>query len=455
MPTESGQPSFVPAELFRTVLLAVLAALVAWPVGHFVAAWAGWAVFSSGLCLLMAFHFVNFARLDRWSRAPVVDNSLEGRGDWDNIFGRLYRHEKDLRDQIARRDQEITMLLAAHQALNDGVVLLDRHNQIVFSNTTAERQLGLKIAQDRGQPIVNLVRQPEFVDYVVAGAYATPLTLRPERSEDLVLAIFIISYADDRRLMQIRDMTQTDRLDRMRRNFVANVSHELRTPLTVVAGFLETLQEIDVEPDARQRYLAMMAEQSKRMESIVQDLLTLSAIEAAPPPTNDLIDMASLIDKLRRDAEALSGGRHHLVVENDGQGDLYGAEAELAGAFGNLVANAVRYTPAGGTIRISWHADAQCAEGAEFAEFAVQDTGIGIDPQHLPRLTERFYRVDRGRSRDAGGTGLGLAIVKHSLSRHQALLEIKSTPGQGSRFAARFPASRVAAIQTSAVSVNS
>ena len=430
-------------QLLRTLLLAALAAIVAVLVGHFFVAWAGWAVFSLGLCLLLAFHFVNFARLDRWSRAPVVDNSLEGRGDWDNIFGRLYRHEKDLRGQLARRDQEIAMLVAAHQALNDGVVLLDRHNQIVFCNSTAERQLGLTIAADRGQPVVNLVRQPEFVNYVTAGVYAAPLTLRTGRSEDLVLAIFVIPYADDRRLMQIRDVTQTDRLDRMRRDFVANVSHELRTPLTVLSGFLETLQEIDVAADARQRYLGLMAEQSKRMESIVQDLLTLSSIEAAPPPTNDRVDMSSLIDKLRRDAEALSGGRHQLVVENDGQGDLYGAAAELAGAFGNLVANAVRYTPAGGTIRISWHADAQGAEGAEFA---VHDTGIGIDPQHLPRLTERFYRIDRGRSRDAGGTGLGLAIVKHSLSRHQALLEIKSTPGQGSRFAARFPASRVAGV---------
>jgi len=180
-----------------------------------------------------------------------------------------------------------------------------------------------------------------------------------------------------------------------------------------------------------------MAEQSRRMESIVKDLLTLSSIESAPPPANDLVDMASLIDKLRRDAEALSAGRHTIVVEADSKGDLRGSEPELVSAFGNLVSNAVRYTPAGGTIRIIWHASPQGAE------FAVEDTGIGIDPKHIPRLTERFYRVDRGRSRDAGGTGLGLAIVKHSLSRHQALLHIKSTPGIGSRFAAHFTARRV------------
>ena len=427
-------------QLIRAVLLALLSVLVALPVGHFVAPWAGWTFFSVGLGLQLAFHFRNFARLERWSRAPVVDSSLEGEGAWDGVFGRLYRHEKDLRAQIARRDEEIGMLIAAGQALTDGVVLLDQQNQIVYCNTTAEMQLGLVIRTDRGQPVVNLVRQPEFVAYLQGGDFSRPLTLRSERNEDRVLSIHVVPYAGNRRLMQIKDVTQSDRLDRTRRDFVANVSHELRTPLTVLAGFLETLQEIEVDRDERQRYLALMSEQSRRMESIVQDLLTLSSIESAAPPGSDSVDMASLIDKLRRDAEALSGGRHNIIVESDGRGDLRGAEPELVSAFGNLVANAVRYTPAGGTIRISWHASAQGAE------FAVQDSGIGIDPKHIPRLTERFYRIDRGRSRDAGGTGLGLAIVKHSLNRHQAQLEITSTPGVGSRFAVRFPASRVAGI---------
>jgi len=430
----------VSAQLIRALLLALLSALVALPVGHFVAPWAGWTLFSVGLGLQMAFHFRNFARLERWSRAPVVDSSLEGEGAWDGVFGRLYRHEKDLRAQIARRDEEIAMLIAAGQALTDGVVLLDQQNQIVYCNTTAEMQLGLVIRTDRGQPVVNLVRQPEFVAYLQGGDFSRPLTLRSERNEDSVLSIYVIPYAGNRRLMQIKDVTQSDRLDRTRRDFVANVSHELRTPLTVLAGFLETLQEIEVDRDEQQRYLALMSEQSQRMESIVQDLLTLSSIESAPPPANDTVDMASLIDKLRRDAEALSAGRHNIVVETDGMGDLRGSEPELVSAFGNLISNAVRYTPAGGTIRISWHASAQGAE------FAVQDSGIGIDPKHIPRLTERFYRIDRGRSRDAGGTGLGLAIVKHSLNRHQAQLEITSTPGVGSRFAARFPASRVAGV---------
>ena len=428
------------AQVARALTLALLTALLALPLGHFVAPWAGWTFFCAGLGLQMAFHFRNFARLDRWSRQPVVDESLEGEGAWDGIFGRLYRHEKDLRARIAERDDQIERLFAALQALTDGVVALDLNLNIVYCNTTAESQLGLVLATDRGQPVVNLVRQPEFVAYLNMGDFERPLTLRSDRGIDRVLSIHVVPYAGNRRLLQIKDITQTDRLDQMRRDFVANVSHELRTPLTVLAGFLETLQEIDLDRDDQRRYLDLMAEQSKRMESIVQDLLTLSSIESAPPPENNVVDMASLVDKLRRDGEALSAGRHGVVVEIDGSSDLRGSEPELVSAFGNLVANAVRYTPAGGTIRIVWKATPLGGE------FAVEDTGIGIEAKHIPRLTERFYRVDRGRSRDAGGTGLGLAIVKHSLNRHQAQLEISSTPGVGSRFAAKFPAGRLAKV---------
>ena len=426
--------------LLRAALLALLAACIALPVGYVVSGTTGWALFCVGLCLQMVPHVRSFARLERWSRAPVVDAGLEGQGAWDGVFGRLYRHEKELRGQIAERDHRIEMLVAAVQALTDGVVLLDQQNHILFCNTTAEDQLGLLARTDRGQPVVNLVRQPEFVAYLQGADFTRPLNMRSERNDERVLSIYVIPYADNRRLMQIKDVTQADLLDRMRRDFVANVSHELRTPLTVLAGFLETLLEIEIERNEQQRYLKMMSEQSARMQSIVQDLLALSSIESAPPPEDDIVDMAKVVDKLRRDAEFLSGGRHHIVIEVDGQIDLRGLETELVSTFTNLVANAVRYTPAGGTVRISWRADAQGAE------FAVQDTGIGIDPRHIPRLTERFYRVDRGRSRDAGGTGLGLAIVKHSLNRHQAQLDIKSTLGVGSRFSARFPANRIAGL---------
>lgn len=430
----------MPSQVIQAVVLAALSLLIAIPFGVFVAAWVGWALVCAGLVLQMIFHFRNFNRLDRWSKHPIVDNSLEGGGEWDGIFGRLYRHERDLRNEIARRSDDFDRAIAAIQALTDGVVILDTHNQIIFCNTTAEQQLGITLRIDQGQAVVNLVRQPEFVGYLMARDFSRPLTLRFDRGEERVLSIFMVPYAKGRTLMQIKDVTQSDRLDQMRRDFVANVSHELRTPLTVLAGFLETLQEIEVTPEEHRHFLALMAEQSQRMQSIVQDLLTLSSIESAPPPVNELVDMVNLLDKLRRDAEALSGGRHTIVVETDGQGDLQGSEQELVSAFGNLVANAVRYTPTGGTVRLAWQATAQGAE------FVVQDSGIGIEAQHIPRLTERFYRVDRGRSRDAGGTGLGLAIVKHSLSRHQAQLEISSKPGSGSRFSARFPAARVVVV---------
>ena len=427
----------MPGYVTRSFMLIVLLACVSAPLGYLVAPWIGWAVFCSGLVLQQAFQLRYFARLDRWSRAPFADPELGAPGLWGGVFARIYRHEKNMRKQIARGQVQVDMLIAAAQALNDGVVLLNRRDVIEFCNTTAEMQLGLTIRSDRGQPIVNLVRQPEFVAYLKFGDLTRPLTLRSDRSDARVFLVNVIPYADQKRLLQIVDVTQADRLDRMRSDFVANVSHELRTPLTVLAGFLETLQEIDVDRDERQRYLALMAEQSWRMQAIVQDLLTLSSIESAPPPASAPVDMASLVDKLRRDAEALSAGKHNIVVDSDGSGDLYGAEAELSSAFGNLVANAVRYTPPGGTVRLIWKATAQGAE------FAVEDSGIGIDAIHLPRLTERFYRIDRGRSRDAGGTGLGLAIVKHSLSRHQAQLEITSKLGVGSRFAAHFPAARV------------
>jgi two-component system phosphate regulon sensor histidine kinase PhoR len=229
----------------------------------------------------------------------------------------------------------------------------------------------------------------------------------------------------------------------MRRDFVANVSHELRTPLTVLSGFLETINELQLDPKRSRDYLNLMAEQSKRMQRIVDDLLTLSTLESAPGPSLDeRVPIAPLLDRLRAEAEALSGGKHKIVLDAEPGFDLLGAENEIASAFGNLTSNAIRYTPAGGEVRLAWRAS------ANEAEFAVQDTGVGIASEHIPRLTERFYRVDRGRSRETGGTGLGLAIVKHILTRHQATLDIKSDPGKGSRFAARFSGRRVIAIAT-------
>ncbi len=428
----------MPLPMVRGIVYLVVTAALAAFVGGVLQPWVGWLVLTVGLVSQIAYHLVYFSRLERWSRQPANTEALEGEGVWDEVFSRLYRHEKRLLSLIAQRETEVAEFSSAIQALTDGIVLLDDDNRITWCNVTAEMQFGITLRTDLGQHLANLVRRPEFVDYLAAEDFSRPLTLRSDRKGDRVLSIHVLPYGRGNRLMQIKDVTQADLLDRMRRDFVANVSHELRTPLTVLAGFLETLQEIDLEAYERQHYLQLMQEQSERMQRIVRDLLTLSSLEAAPPPENETIDMATLLDKLKRDAEALSGGRHTIVLVAEG-GDLRGAEGELVSAMGNLVSNAVRYTPEGGTVTISWRT------GAEGGEFAVHDTGIGIDPKHIPRLTERFYRVDRGRSRDTGGTGLGLAIVKHALSRHQATLDITSTPGKGSRFAAKFPPARIVA----------
>jgi len=237
----------------------------------------------------------------------------------------------------------------------------------------------------------------------------------------------------------VRDVTQAERVDAMRRDFVANVSHELRTPLTVLVGFLETLRNLKLDPQRQHDYLAMMQEQAARMQRIIEDLLTLSTLDSAPPASGETrVPVRPLIERLGADAEALSAGKHRIRISLEGERDVLGIESELASAFGNLVTNAIRYTPPGGAVTLAWR------EAPDGARFTVEDTGIGIEPEHLPRLTERFYRVDRSRSRETGGTGLGLAIAKRALARHDATLEIESRPGKGSRFSARFPARRLA-----------
>ncbi len=421
----------------RAIVQIAVCSLLAVPAGLLFGAWVGWAMLAALLAWQLFYHLRHFARLVRWSCAPSPDRQFEGEGAWDEVFGRLYRHEKSLRGEIARRDEDLRQVAAAAEALTDGIVTLDTENRIAWCNSTAARQLGLSLATDRGQPITNIVRQPPFIGYLAAGEFSRPLLLHSDRSGGEVLSIQMLPYAGGNRLMQVRDVTQSERLDRMRRDFVANVSHELRTPLTVLSGFIETVRELELDESEQERYLSLMGEQSARMLSIVQDLLTLSTLESSPPPENERVDMRTLLDKIGRDAVALSGGRHDIRIEADA-GDLFGAESELASAFGNLVTNAIRYTPEGGEIRIAWQA---VGHGAAFS---VTDNGIGIDPKHIPRLTERFYRADAGRSRAAGGTGLGLAIVKHALSRHQATLDITSAPGRGSCFRARFPAHRLA-----------
>lgn len=431
----------LPGPVVHALGYTISSGLVGLAIGFAISPRYGWATFSFGLLWQIVHHLRHFIRLERWSQAPAASKDLEGDGAWDEVFGRLYRHERDLNAEIDHQRREVARFASGGQALIDGIIAIDENRLIVWCNHAAEGLLGIDGHTDLAQPITNIVREPRFVGYLAAGDYQRPIKLVPGRNADRVLSIHVVPYGDHGQLLQVRDVSQFERIGQMRRDFVANVSHELRTPLTIMHGFVETLLEVELEKGEQQRYLKLMGEQSERMQRIVEDLLTLSTLESSPPPTGDeRIDMHNLIDKLQRDAKALSNGRHEIVLDDPAEADLLGADAEIASALTNLVTNAVRYTPAGGTIRIHWQADGQGAE------FAVEDSGIGIDPEHIPRLTERFYRVDRSRSRETGGTGLGLAIVKHALSRHQAILDVTSTPGKGSRFAARFPAERVVSL---------
>ena len=423
--------------IYRHTLLALGGfALVALVIGAIAGAAWGWGMLCAGLVALLLWHARHLSRLHFWLAHPTPGKVPEGDGVWDEALAGLHRFERT----VARREEALADALVrmrrAVQALPDGVVILDGANHIEWCNLTAEGHLQLDGRADLGQNIANLVREPEFVEYLESPQQNA---VRIARGEGRLLLLQLIPFGQDQKLLLSRDVTQVERVETMRRDFVANVSHELRTPLTVLVGFLETVRELKLDPQRQRDYLAMMQEQAARMQRIIDDLLTLSALDAASPASPDTrVPMRALVERLKRDAEALSGGRHTIMLRQESEADVLGVESELASAFGNMVSNAIRYTPAGGTVTLAWQ---ECADGARFS---VEDTGIGIEAEHIPRLTERFYRVDRSRSRETGGTGLGLAIAKHALARHEAKLEIESQPGKGSRFSARFPARRLA-----------
>jgi two-component system phosphate regulon sensor histidine kinase PhoR len=423
--------------VYRNTLLGTAGlGLVALVVGMVAGAVWGWAVLAIGLLALLFWHAQHLSRLHRWLSNPVPGRVPEGEGIWDEVLAALHRLERNAAKSEQGLADALTQMRRAVQALPDGVVILDGANRIEWCNLTAEGHLQLDGRADRGQNIANLVREPEFVEYLQSPQEGP---VRIAREHGRALSLLLIPFGHAQKLLLSRDVTQAERVDAMRRDFVANVSHELRTPLTVLVGFLETLQNLRLDPQRQRDYLAMMQEQAARMQRIIEDLLTLSALDSAPPASiESRVPVRPLVQRLKADAEALSGNRHKIELRIDTESDLLGVESELASAFGNLVSNAIRYTPTGGTVTLAWR------EAPDGGRFSVEDTGIGIEADHIPRLTERFYRVDRSRSRETGGTGLGLAIAKHALARHDAVLEIQSEPGKGSRFSARFPVRRLA-----------
>jgi two-component system phosphate regulon sensor histidine kinase PhoR len=333
------------------------------------------------------------------------------------------------------------------------VVLLDARMCIEWCNQTAAEHFGIEATRDLLQSLGNLVRDPAFSAYCSAGKFDTEVVIPGRRStpgRPVRLSVQLHPYGEGRTMLLSRDVTAVEQAEAMRRDFVANVSHEIRTPLTVLTGFVETLQTLPLEAGERAHYLGLMSQQAARMQSVVSDLLTLSRLEGSPlPGLAERVPLQALIAHSQQEAEALSAllGRGHTLHFPEGvQGDVAGAPHELQSAMSNLVANAVRYTPAGGTVTVRWAVldGREPARGAAGeGEFSVQDTGPGIAPEHVPRLTERFYRVDRSRSRESGGTGLGLAIVKHVLQRHGGRLRIDSQPGAGSTFTLVLPAERL------------
>lgn len=389
-------------------------------------------------------------RLLRWLQSDHPGNFEIRSGVWAEVAARVNRLLRDRERVSTERQSRLDSFLSAMQASPNGVMLLDNESRIEWCNDTAASHFGLDAQRDKLQVVGNLVRDPGFIAYLAGKNFQSSLSMPGRNSSSVrpvTLSVQLHPYGEGRKLLLSRDITMVEQAEAMRRDFVANVSHEIRTPLTVLGGFVETLQTLDLSDSDRMSYLDLMAQQAERMQTLVNDLLTLSKLEGSPPPSLDhAVPVASLMRQLEQDAKALSyaaadadGVAQQISFVCEFDGALLGSRSELLSALSNLVSNAVRYTPHDGQIDIRLSSSAMEGE----LVFSVLDTGPGIAKEHLSRLTERFYRVDRSRSRESGGTGLGLAIVKHVVQRHGARLLIESTPGQGSVFSIVFPPQRV------------
>jgi two-component system phosphate regulon sensor histidine kinase PhoR len=402
-----------------------------------------------GAALWMVLDTTRATQAMRWlSPERPVELPLKW-GMWGELLERAQRLLRTQKRVIEDRENRLQDFLSALQASPNGVILLDKQSHIEWCNQTAAAHFGLDAQRDLQQNMVNLVRDPAFAAYLAGRTFDQELLMfgrdstatRPVR-----LSVQLYHYGGGRLLLLSRDVTAVEQAEAMRRDFVANVSHEIRTPLTVLAGFVETLQTLELSAQERESYLALMSQQSLRMQSLVSDLLMLSRLEGSPAPGVDSWSpVSTLMRQVEQDARALTAivnineqQVHDLHFECSFQGEIAGVATELHSALGNLVSNAIRYTPPSGRISASFR---ELPDGQ--AEFEVVDTGPGIAPEHIPRLTERFYRIDRSRSRETGGTGLGLAIVKHVAQRHGAHLVIESKLGQGASFRMTFPAARL------------
>ncbi len=394
-----------------------------------------------GLVAYLWWTLVQARRLYQWLGNPSAsDEAPQSIGLWGDIFDSLHKLNQNHLMTQDRLRARINRVQESTNAMRDGVIMTDARGAMEWWNGSAEYLLGFRRSTDQGQYIHNLIRNPAFKAYFDTRDYREPLEINSPAKPHIHLQIQISLFGDDDRLIVAKDVTRLYQLEQMRRDFVGNVSHEMRTPLTVISGYLETLVDHGDELPAKwRRAINTMAAQASRMEALITDLILLSRIETGEHTVDDtLTDVDALLNQICHDARALSGDKgHQISVQISDHRLLQGDESQLRSAFSNLVFNAVKYTPAGGAITVAW------STNREGAHLSVKDTGIGIDPIHIPRLTERFYRADPSRHKDTGGTGLGLAIVKHVLINHDGNLEIRSKVGEGSEFICHFPRERL------------
>ena len=396
-------------------------------------------------CLYLGWQLLNLYRLDRWLRLRSQIDPPNLGGIWGDIIAQVVRLHRRKQFHKQRLVQLFRELRRSTAALPDGVIILSSQHEIVWFNRQAARLLGLKRPIDLGLRIDNLIRSPEFVHYLHADDFALPLIIRPPVQADLYLALQLVPYGAGQSLLLVRDVTRQMHLEAMRKDFVANASHELRTPLTVITGYLDTLADDSSIDSAWAGPIRDMRAQAQRMNAIIADLLELSRLESTDGEApRDPIDVPRMLERLYRDALANVKRPRHVLLDLESTDGLFGTAHELESAFTNLLVNAMKYTQSDGTVRMRWWTD------EDGAYFSVIDSGIGIPAEHIPRLTERFYRVDPGRSRGQGGSGLGLAIVKHALQRHAGWLEVQSIEGKGSTFTCHFPSQRICHVRATA-----